>query len=52
MQKNLVSLPQQQYRSWESGLQMVNHKQLRDFYKPKWMNSDCTFRSIVKANIY
>ena len=24
--KNLVPQPQQQYRSWELGLQMVNHK--------------------------
>ena len=29
--KNLVPQPQQQYRSWEWGLQMVNHKKLTDF---------------------
>ena len=28
----LVPQPQQQYRSWESGLQMVNHKKLTDFF--------------------
>ena len=50
--KNLVPRPQQQYRSWESGLQMVNHKKLTDFYQPNWMNSDCTLRCIAKANIY
>ena len=32
--KNLVPQPQQQYRSWELGLQMVNHKKLTDFYQP------------------
>ena len=31
-------------RSWELGLQMVNHKKLTDFYQPNQMNSDCTFR--------
>ena len=42
--KNLVPQPQKQYRSWESGLQMVNHKKLTDFYQPNQMNSDHTFR--------
>ena len=52
MEKNLVPRPQQQYRSWESGLQMVNHKKWTDFYQPNWMNSDHTFSCIAKANIY
>ena len=52
MQKNLVPQPQQQYRSWESGLQMVTHKKLTDFHQPNQMNSDCTFRCIAKVNIY
>ena len=30
--KNIVPQPQQQYRSWELGLQMVNHKKLTDFF--------------------
>ena len=50
--KYLVPLPHQQYRSWESGLQMVNHKKLTDFYQPNWMNSNHTFSCIAKANIY
>ena len=29
--RNPVPLPQKQYRSWELGLQMVNHKKLTDF---------------------
>ena len=33
--KNLVPWPQQQYRSLESGLQMVNRKKLTDFYRLK-----------------
>ena len=32
--KSLVPQPQHQYRSWELGLQMVNHKKLTDFYQP------------------
>ena len=42
--KDLVPQPQQQYRSWELGVQMVNHKKLTDFYQPNriwWINSDC-----------
>ena len=31
--KNLAPQPQQQYRSWELGLQIVNHKKLTDFMK-------------------
>ena len=50
--KNLVPQPQQLYRSWELGLQMVNHKKFTDFYQPNQMNSDHTFRCIAKANIY
>ena len=52
MQKNLVPQPQQQYRSWEPGLQMVDHKKLTVFCQPNQMNSDHTFRCIAKANIY
>ena len=53
--KNLVPQPQQQYRSWELGLQMVNNKKLTDFYQPNWIwwiNSNHRFRCIAKANIY
>ena len=53
--KKLVPQPQQQYRFWELGLQMVNHKKLTDFYQPKriWqINSDCRLRCITKANLY
>ena len=53
--KNLVPGPLQQYWSWESGLQMVNHKKLTDFYQPNriWqINSNSRFRCIAKANIY
>ena len=53
--KNLVPQPQQQYRSWESGLQMVNHKTLTNLYQPnriQQINPDCRFRCIAKANIY
>ena len=53
--KNLLPQSQQQYRSWELGLQMVNHKKLTDFYQPNWIwqiNSDHRLRCIAKANIY
>ena len=50
--KTLVPWPQQQYRSWELGLQMVNHKTFTDFHQPNWMNSDHIFKCIAKANIY
>ena len=52
MQKSLVPQPQQQYRSWKLGLQMVNHKKLTDIYQPNQMNSDHAFRCIAKANFY
>ena len=53
--KNLFPQPQQQYRSWELGLQVVNHKKLTDFYQPnsiQQINSGHRFRCIAKANIY
>ena len=53
--KNLVPQPQQQYTSWESSLQMVNHEKLTDFYQLnqiQQINSDIRFRCIAKANIY
>ena len=50
--RNPVPRPQKQYRSWELGLQMVNHKKIYKFYQPYWMNSEHTFRWIAKANIY
>ena len=31
--KILVPQPQQQYRSWKLGLQMINHKKMTDFIK-------------------
>ena len=53
--KYLVPQPQQQYRSWELGLQMVNHKKLTDFYQSnqiQQIDSDHRFRCIAKANFY
>ena len=49
--RNPVPQAQKQKRSWELGLQMVNHKKIDRFYQPYQMNSDHTFRWIAKANI-